>query len=162
MREYEEKTEVRRNRSYHPHQVSVSLRSVSHDDDVETPAFEHHPGGDGGGTEEEPARGRGREQTRQGILHRPHPPESLREAVSSIIPAAMVEELRKSDALRHQRLSALFLMRKKWGGIDVDMRIGIHSGSVYSCILGLSKLQFDIWSTDAKIANHMEQAGRPG
>ncbi|CAG0891260.1 unnamed protein product [Darwinula stevensoni] len=53
-------------------------------------------------------------------------------------------------------------VRKKWGGIDVDMRIGIHSGSVYSCILGISKLQFDIWSPDAKIANHMEQAGRPG
>ncbi|CAG0886555.1 unnamed protein product [Darwinula stevensoni] len=53
-------------------------------------------------------------------------------------------------------------VRQKWDGIDVDMRIGIHSGSVYSCILGISKWQFDIWSTDAKIANHLEQAGRPG
>ncbi|CAG0899295.1 unnamed protein product [Darwinula stevensoni] len=53
-------------------------------------------------------------------------------------------------------------VREQWGVKNLDMRIGIHSGSVYSCILGISKWQFDIWSTDAKIANHMEQAGQPG
>ncbi|XP_022663520.1 adenylate cyclase type 2-like isoform X2 [Varroa destructor] len=46
--------------------------------------------------------------------------------------------------------------------VDVDMRIGIHSGSVLSGILGLKRWQFDIWSTDARIASHMEQSGKPG
>ncbi|KZS10628.1 Adenylate cyclase type 4 [Daphnia magna] len=46
--------------------------------------------------------------------------------------------------------------------VDVDMRIGVHSGSVISGLIGLRKWQFDIWSRDVTIANHMEQSGIAG
>lgn len=46
--------------------------------------------------------------------------------------------------------------------VDIDMRIGIHSGSVLSGLLGLRKWQFDIWSFDAMKASRMEHSGQPG
>jgi len=46
--------------------------------------------------------------------------------------------------------------------VDVDMRIGVHSGSVICGLLGIRKWQFDIWSRDVIIANHLEQSGKAG
>lgn len=46
--------------------------------------------------------------------------------------------------------------------IDVDMRIGVHSGMVLSGIMGLHKWQYDIWSLDSMQASAMEHNGVPG
>lgn len=47
-------------------------------------------------------------------------------------------------------------------GVDVNMRIGVHSGNIFSGILGINKWQFDVWSRDVIIANKMEQTGEAG
>ena len=46
--------------------------------------------------------------------------------------------------------------------VDVNMRIGIHSGMVLSGMLGLHKWQYDIWSQDSMTASAMEHHGVPG
>ena len=51
---------------------------------------------------------------------------------------------------------------KRESGVDVNMRIGVHSGKIISGILGANKWQYDVWSRDVVIANKMEQTGKPG
>ncbi|KAH8237288.1 hypothetical protein KR038_009329 [Drosophila bunnanda] len=64
--------------------------------------------------------------------------------------------------------------------LDIDMRIGVHSGSLFAGIIGQVKLQFDIWGrlwellevirvtsdhltgADVDIANQLEATGEPG
>nr|XP_033340223.1 adenylyl cyclase X E-like isoform X1 [Megalopta genalis] len=51
---------------------------------------------------------------------------------------------------------------RRESGVDVNMRIGVHSGNIISGILGANKWQYDVWSRDVVIANKMEQTGKPG
>ncbi|XP_072945490.1 adenylyl cyclase X E-like [Epargyreus clarus] len=46
--------------------------------------------------------------------------------------------------------------------LNIDMRIGVHSGKILSGLIGIRKWQFDIWSKDVTIANKMESTGKAG
>ncbi|XP_043650639.1 adenylyl cyclase X E [Drosophila teissieri] len=51
---------------------------------------------------------------------------------------------------------------RTYRALDIDMRIGVHSGTLLAGVIGHAKLQYDIWGPDVDIANRLESTGKAG
>ncbi len=47
-------------------------------------------------------------------------------------------------------------------GIDIDVRVGIHTGSLVAGVIGTHKYAYDVWGDTVNIASRMESHGLPG
>ena len=48
------------------------------------------------------------------------------------------------------------------GDVQLQMRIGIHTGSVVAGVIGRSRLTYDVWGDAVNIASRMDATGTPG
>ena len=72
------------------------------------------------------------------------------------------EEAKNVCKMGEEMINIIRDVRKRVNYELLDMRIGIHTGTVIAGIIGSSVVRYDIFGSDVLIANKMESAGSPG
>jgi len=72
------------------------------------------------------------------------------------------EEAKNIILMAFSMIDTIRLVRKKLNYNGLDMRIGIHTGSIIGGIIGTDIVRYDIYGKDVLIANKMESNGKEG
>lgn len=92
--------------------------------------------------------------------------EKLRTMGDSYVVAAGLPNPRSDHALAGAEMALRMLDELDQHSIEgvgpLQMRIGIHSGSVVAGVIGTAKLTYDMWGDSVNVASRMESHGLPG
>jgi class 3 adenylate cyclase len=92
------------------------------------------------------------------------------EKIKTIGDAYMVAAGLSNDVTNHVAVVANLAldMREAFGefrtehGLDLKLRIGVHSGALVAGVIGKQKFAYDLWGDTVNIASRMESEGVPG
>lgn len=71
-------------------------------------------------------------------------------------------EARNTVEMGFEMINIISRVREKIKYKELDMRIGIHTGTIIGGVLGTDIVRYDIYGPDVLIANKMESKGEKG